>query len=343
MIIDNLTATELFVEKKSLITITGNSTKNNKGRLVVDDMDNHLVSTIDSGDTPLYRLASYSGSDDLMLFNETTKQVKFLEVGERIDFNIDFEKGTQYFIGAKKVVSTSVKDGVFTVDLGTKKIFKIFLDGTELYMYRADNSKGTIQITGLERGLIDNFSQIVCWLYEDNEITDSTTFEIEFYNFPTIWQQDEFRGGEYFETFKGIPIDEFESTNLNQNVSKTVFRKNFSNAQSSIINSIENTLELSVFNVSDRISFPQYVGSDEFRLIFVNSLFGRVVLVNNCSLVNGISLSFEKDRNWERLNIQCGNYIDINILNPSVYGKGKYGKGQYGSGTWVYNSARREV
>lgn len=345
MVIDNLTSTDVYIEKKQLIKIICDKTTNSNGLLEIDALNNPLITMIDSGDTPLYRLSEYSGNKKVMLYNPTTKQLRLLGNGEFIDINIDFIKGTQYFLEAERIKSTNVNKNIFNINLNGNNIFKIFLDGTELTRYDIDRENNTITILGIEKNLLDDFSQIVCWTYKSNTIPASSNdkFVIEYYNYQTIWDQESFHDGTYFESFKGEELNTFDSLSINQSITKTNYKNNFNNSYRNIINSVENTIDINIFNISDKVTMTQYVGNEEFRMILNNPLYGRVVLINNCRLDNGVSLSFEKEKNLERLSIPCGNYIDIQISDPSIYGKGKYGKGQYGSGAWIYNSARREV
>lgn len=362
--IDSLTSTSFYVEKQSLITITCNSKKNNEGIIKTDDYENSLVSLIDSGDTPLYRLKSYNGENKVMLYNSATKYIQLVSSNEFIHMNLDFIKGLNYYIGAKRIISSNYNSNnyTFTIALDGLNIFKIFLDnGIELKNYDIKinsrsvkrneinsntnleyNTYADIQIKGLDRQFLDDFSEIIVFAYRDNKIIDDTEFIIEYYGYPTIYEYTSFIDQTYFETFNGEELTSFDSFNINQNVTKTTIKRNFGNIPKTIINSIENSGDIETFLISDETDVIQYLGNNVFRCILINPVFGRVVLINNCTLFdNGVSLNYQKEKNTRKLSISCGNYIDINMSNSNAYGEDKYGKGQYGTGTWVTNSARR--
>ncbi|MGL6185539.1 MAG: hypothetical protein ACRC1T_09205 [Clostridium chrysemydis] len=342
MIIDSLTTMEVFIEMKSLLRIVGNSSVNSTGTLEIDSNNNSLISEIDSGDTPLYRLSVYNGKNGLMLYNPTTKYLQIANEGDFLNVDIDFERGTKYYIGSKLIKSVSVnrENSSFEVPLDGLNIFKIFMDGRELKSHSTKNN--TITIYGNDRLLIDDFSELVVYAYETTNITsEDNIFEIEYYQYETVWNKDTFLDGSYFEEIKGIYVNCFESTSINQSVTKTMYRGRFKYATESRINSIDNTADFSVFSASEFIDMVQYIGTNEFRMIFANSSMGRYVLLNNCRNTNGTSLILEKSKNTKKFNLSCGNYIDIEMSSSSKYGEGRYGRKLYGSNIWVINSHRK--
>ena len=339
--IDNLTCTSVYVEKKSLLKIIGNSTTNSQGILEIDSSGNSLVSIIDSGDTPLYRLAKYTGNEGLMLYNSTTQHIQIAKEGDILDSNLDFERGTKYFIGSKLIKSTSVTGNIFTVDLNSLNVLKLFIDGREIKSYSISNNE--ITILGANRLIVDMFSELVVYAYETTIISGNVEFEIDYYQYDTVWNKDTFADESYFETIRGIDINCFDSVSINQTVGKTVYRNGLKKSNDTRINSVDNVIDMNIFSVSDLPDMLQYVGYDEFRMIFINNINSRTVLVNNCKVDNGISLVFEKAKNTKKFTISCGNYIDILTAVPSYYGVDRYGRLQYGSGTYVLNSHRVEV
>lgn len=341
ILVDSLTSTHVYVEKKVNSSIIGNSNINNNGVLEIDSLGNSLISYIDTGDTPLFRLSKYNGNDNLLLVNETTKQFQLASQGDMLFIPLDYSKGIKYYIGAKKTFSTSLNKNVFEVEL-KENIFKVFLDnGTEITNYSKGENK--ITVIGADSELIDDFTQLIVYSYEKNSISDNVEFEISYYTYNTTWEYNSFMDGTYFETFIGNEILNFESLNINQDVTKTTNKTEFCDSEYTIINSIKNTADLTVFMSLDSTDIVQYVGTDEFRMILINPQYGRTVIVNNMFLNNGVSLNYEKSKNTKTFNISCGNYIDISVDIASAYGEGRYGKGQYGTGTWVFNSARGEV
>lgn len=342
MVIDNLTSMDVFIETKSLLKIIGTSTINSTGTIEVDSNNNNLISEIDSGDTPLYRLASYKGNNGFMLYNPTTKNLQIANEGDFLDIDIDFEKGTKYYIGAKLIKSTSVNktNGSFEIPLDGLNIFKIFMDGRELKSHATSNN--VITIYGSDRLLIDDFSELVVYAYETTNITSAEPlFEIEYYQYETIWNRDSFVDESYFDEIKGIYVNCFESTSINQNVTKTAYRGGFKYSTKTRINSIDNTADFNIFSASGFIDMVQYVGVNEFRMIFANHSMGRYILLNNCRNTNGTSLILEKSKNMKKFNLSCGNYIDIELGESSRYGKDRYGRGLYGSNVWIINSHRK--
>ena len=341
MIIDNLTATNVYVEKRKMLTITANQDINNNGVLEVDDNKNQLVSIIDTGDTKLYKLKSYSGDGGLMLYNPTTHHIQIAQEGSFLQVGLDFIKGTRYFINAKRVMSTSVTGTTFQVPLNGLKIFKIFLDnGREVSDYIEEGN--SITVNGLQRVFVDEFSKIEVFCYESIEIADnSTSFQIEYMGYDTIFDMDKFIEEDNFipPIFNGREVTLFESVVLNSSTTKETFKSNFEYRGKGIIQSVKNTFELSIFGVSDIDDIYSYLGSDEFRLICVNPTFGRVVLVNNCYIENGVSINLEKEKNLKRTTVDCGNYIDILSSYAEAYGTGRYGVGSYG-GMRIVNSHR---
>lgn len=368
IVIDALANTEVFVEKKKLITITANYTKNNDGYLRVDDSNNPLISMVDSGHTPLYRVKEYTGKDYLMLYNQTTKQMQLVKTGHFINISVDFVSGVKYFLNAKRILVTQHTKNIFHVDLKGYRIFKVFLDnGIELFNYTYDDTSLTVK--GLEKNFIEDFTEIVLFVYtgininKEYEITVSRdennskpileyeetqysdiTFSLEYYNYNSVYDSTSFMDGSYFENgFLGNELLCFDKLTINENIEKETTKNNFRVCDKSIIKSIEVTAELETFDVDDLSDMVQYVGKDEFRLLLVNPVFGRIFLINNCILNNGVPMTFQKESNMKNCKISCGNYIDIKITDSREYSRGKYGKGMYGSGTWIINSHRREV
>lgn len=339
--IDNLTCTSVYVEKKSLLKIIGNSTTNSQGILEIDSSGNSLVSVIDSGDTPLYRLAKYTGNEGLMLYNSTTQHIQIAKKGDILDSNLDFERGTKYYIGSKLIKSTSVSGSVFTVDLNGLNVLKLFIDGREIKNYSINGNK--ITILGANRLIIDMFSELVVYAYATTVISGNVEFEINYYQYDSIWNKDTFSDESYFENIRGIELTCFDSVSINQTVGKTVYRNGLKKSNDTRINSVDNVIDMNVFSESELPDMLQYVGYEEFRMILINNLNSRTVLVNNCKVDNGISLIFEKAKNTKKFTISCGNYIDILNAHPSAYGMDRYGRLQYGSGTYVLNSHRVEV
>lgn len=342
MIVDNLTAMETYVETQSLLKIIGNTTTNSNGLLEKDSNNNELITVIDSGDTPLYRLAVYTGIDGLMLYNPTTKNIQIAKEGDFLNVAVDFTRGTKYYIGAKLIKSTSVNvlNGSFEVPLNGLNVFKIFMDGRELKSYSINNN--TISIYGNDRRLLDNFSELIIYAYQTTVIdNDSIMFEIEYYQYEVIWDKDLFFDSDYLESIKGININCFESMSINQSVTKTLYRGGFKRSTKSRINSIDNTVDLNIFSGLGFIDMLQYVGTNEFRMIFINPASGRCILLNNCRNDNGVSLILEKSKNTKKFNLSCGNYIDMQHSEPSIYSNGRYSKGLYSSDMWVYNSHKK--
>lgn len=361
MIIDNLTATNMYFEKKVLINITCNSEQNSDGRIVVDDLGNSLVNIVDSGDTNLYRLKS--STKRIMFYNETDKRIRIVSEGELIDMPLDFSKGTRYFLDSRREYGFYRGDYMFEVtNLSEYEVFKIFLDdGREITSY--DIEGNNVILKGVDRLYIDSFSEIIVYLYKSTSLRNPTSmsvdrnednsssllnysengisFVLEYYNYENIIDIESFIDGSYFETFVGNETNCFESLEISQSVTKDSEKRNFSNVARSRINSVDNSVDLNLFNGSDEVDLIQYIGRDEFRIVLVNPVFGRIVIINNCYIINGISLIYEKEKNYKKVALTCGNYIDINVSNPSEYGMGRYGRGQYGTGTQIFNSSRR--
>lgn len=338
MIIDNLTATNMYFEKKVLINITCNSEQNSDGRIVVDDLGNSLVNIVDSGDTNLYRLKS--STKRIMFYNETDTRIRIVSEGELIDMPLDFSKGTRYFLDSRREYGFYRGDYTFEVtNLSEYEVFKIFLDdGREITSY--DIEGNNVILKGVDRLYIDSFSEIIVYMYKETT-SANYPFVLEYYNYENIIDIENFIDGSYFETFVGNETNCFESLEISQSVTKDSEKRNFSNVARSRINSVDNSVDLNLFNGSDEVDLIQYIGRDEFRIVLVNPVFGRIVLINNCYIINGISLIYEKEKNYKKVTLTCGNYIDINVSNPSEYGMGRYGRGQYGTGTQIFNSSRR--
>ncbi|MGL5049476.1 MAG: hypothetical protein ACRC6E_02430 [Fusobacteriaceae bacterium] len=342
MIIDSLTSTEVYVERKGLAKIFGSSTINKAGVLTVDSLENALVSNIDSGDTPLYKLDKYTGEDGLMLYNPTNKYLQIAKEGDLLKVGLDFEKGTRYYIGAKLIKSTNKKGSEFDVALNGLEVFKIFIDGRELKNYSAIGNKVTVM--GSDVNVLDIFSEIIVYAFKSQSIEGNEEFEISYDQYMSIWEYDSFTDGSYIDTLLGTEVTCFESLSIAQQVGKTVYRgSGFNFANKTRLNSIDNTLELELFDAKETLDVLQWANTGEFRFILLNPTFGRCVIVNNCKIDNGINMVYDKSKNTKKVTISCGNYIDIKIRDQSEYGANKYGKGLYGSGTYVVNSHRRRT
>lgn len=338
LVIDNLTATDVYVEKRNLVKILCNNEKNNKGMLEVDENGNNLISNIDSGDTPLYRVSKYTGEGSVLFYNPTTKNMQIVGQSDFLNIDIDFERGTKYYLDAKIISSNKRNKSVFDIELGDYIPLKVFLDGREINTYVSD--RNTLTIKGTDTLLLDIFSEITVYVYKTTNINSpSIELELEYYQYDSIWDKESFFSDIYFEeTLKLIPLKCFESLSITQNVGKTTYRDRFMKSSRTKINYIDNISELEIFDTTVDIDMTQWCGREEFRLIFINPHFGRCILLNNCKIDNGISIVFDKSKNTKKFNLSCGNYIDIKIGEPSAYGAGKYGKGLYGTNTYIYNS-----
>lgn len=345
MIIDSLTNTKLFVEKRKPVNIIVNKNTNNNGILEIDENKNPLISELDSGDTELYRLESYNGEDGVLLYNPTTKAMQLAKSGDFLRITIDFEKGTKYYTGAKVITSSKVNvtEGSFIVDeLGGKNILKIFMNGREIKSYRISLNK--IFVLGMDKSLLDYHSDIVIYAYDSNSISNEIEIVIKYYQYNKIFDVDSFFDETYFQdNFTGEEFINFESLSVEPQVERTMYKRNFGFSKKFRINSISNRVDLNLFLVSGIRDFIEYVGSSEFRILLVSSLFDRIVIINNCSVSDGVSLVYDKSKNGKKFNIECGNYIDIYKSKPHPYNKGKYGRYKYGGGYIYLDNSHRNV
>lgn len=338
--IDSLVDTNVYFELPIALNITCNATKNQDGKMAKDDSDNSLVSMIDSGDTFLGKLESYNGSDGLLLYNETTNEMEILAQGDLCKVHIDFRKGLNYYIGAKKIIATRQSGFVFDADIGTKQVFKIFLDGREVLFYTKTST--TITVQQVSSAIIDDFTKLVVILYDTNAITDSTEFVISYNNYKTIYHQDTFMNLAYFKDidFRGQNMESIQSVNPNQEVTKTNIRNGFKDSDLSLINKVKNTLDVVSYIIEGQSDLTEVVGSNDFRVILINPFAHRLLIFNNCRLDRGISFKYDKGGNTRSYALDCGNTIEINVHEENgSYGEGLYGKGLYGTNTYIVNSS----
>lgn len=338
--LDSLTDTYVYFELTSDINITCNNTVNQNGKLEVDDSGNSLISRIDSGDTPLGKLESYNGDDKLLVYNETTNEMELLAEGDLFKLNIDFDKGVDYYLGAKKVLATRISGFTFSADIGTKNVFKVYLDGKDVKFFTYDAT--TITVQGVSSARVDDFTKLTVILYDEHAITDSTEFVISYSNYTTIYQQDDFMNLSYFKAveFNGEDMEMIQSINPNQEVNKTNIRNSFKNADLSIINKVTNTLEVVSYVLEGYIDLADIVGLNNFRIVLINPFIHRCVIFNNCRMDKGINLSYEKEGNTRKYSLDCGNRIEVTVHGElGAYGEGYYGKGLYGTNTSVINSS----
>lgn len=342
MIIDNLTSTNIYFEKTQSINITCNNIINNKGILEQDDNKNELISFIDIGDTLLKTLENYNGTDSI-LFYDDFNNIKLVNNNDRIDIPLNFITGTKYLIGAKKLYGTRIKNNKFRIqNIGNLNIFKVFLDnGKEISTYTRDND--TIILNGSYTAYIDDFTKLIVYVYTDNKITGNTKFTISYNGYPKIFDKESFLNGAYFEDSLSDEIICIDEVQITQNVAKDTYRNQFEFSSNDIINNIENSVEFNLFDGDEVTDMIQYIGNCEFRLVFVNSLFNKTLIVNNCFINNGISLEFAKEKNIKKFTISAGNYIEVKNSNDSYYGKKEYGKRAYSGEMFIYNSGRRDV
>lgn len=341
MTIDSLVDTSVYFEKKVPLSITCNSTQNNDGVLKVDNNNNNLLSIIDSGDTMLGRLTSYSDDNAILFHNPTTNNIRIVRVGDDINLPIDFIQGTRYYLNAKILIGAYEGDYTFNTNLTEDvNIFKIFLDdGREIKSYLVDNGK--IRVTGTDRLYVNDLSEIILYTYKSTHINDALTFKIDYMGYSSIYDEHEFLDGDYFDTIIGMEINNFESLEISQNVTNDIIKKDFYVSSKSIVNTVENSIIFDLFNISGVKDVVTSFDGVEFRIILCNRHFGRVTIVNNCRLDDSISLIYEKEKNKKKFNVLAGNYIDINLSTPSYYGLDKYGTGNYGIGKQIFNSSRR--
>ena len=312
MIIDSLTNTSMYIEKKVPIEIFANSTINNNGILEVDNNKNNLISPINIGDNILGVLKEYNGIDSVMFYSPINKQICLAKQGDKINIKFDYINGIKYFIGARKIVTCNPVNYVFNCDLTGVKVFKIFADtGREIKNYIVGAGKLTVK--GKDRLYIDDFTEITIYVYKQSQLKGTQTyFRLQYDGYSIVYDKNLFISHDYFKVFKGIEVKLFDSLELSQSIIKDTNRDYFQSTANSIVNSVENSIDLQTFIGSGEVDLPIYVGKDEFRIILISQGLERVVLINNCGVGGeGISLIYAKDRNSKKYKISCGNYIEI--------------------------------
>lgn len=340
MIIDNLTSTEIYFEMKENMIITCNKNINNNGLIEKDSHDNNLISPIDIGDININKLTNYNGELGVLLYDDNF--MKLVHNNEDVNIPINFKKGLKYLIEVKiNEYNCDINQNfIITDDISQFKIFKIFLDNGQELQYRLEDNK--IIILGVEKNYIDKFSTISVILYKDNKITNEITFNLEYLGYHTIFDKDSFFNGDYFEKFPSFELATLEEFSFTKNIVKEDIHAQFNHKNQPVINNINTSVDIQVFEANQIIDMIQYVADNEFRLIVANLQFGKIILINNCRVENEVSLNFEKEKNTKKTTLSCSNYIDIRTSQPSVYSKGKYGKMSYSSGDiWILNSSRR--
>ena len=343
MIIDSLTNTRLFVDMKVPSYIYVNSIINANGSLEVDSNDNHLISEIDSGFTPLGRLTKYTGGNQLMLHNESSGSLVFLKEGDPINIDCDFGKGLKYYINSEILRTKTRVGSKFEINLSGRKVFRVLFRGREVKNFTSDDRGITLQ--GNEHLLLDSLSEIIVYTYERNTAVGVVENDIEIsymqYRNIAVWgDADSPNFLSYLESGYLLESNNFESLSITPTVSKTGILTSFKGITSIIINNIENTLSLELFLDTSETTIPKWVGTNEFRVILSNPMFGRLVLINNCLLDSSESLIYSKEKNTVNLTIGCGNYIDIQISDGHDYGVYHYSDGVYGKKSVIKNSHR---
>lgn len=347
ILIDSLTDTILYIEKKIPMNIVCNKLINKNGLLEIDANKNALISMVDSGDTFLKRLTAYNGQDGVLFYNRKTKAMQLVKLGEELNITIDFDKGTQYFLGAKKIKCSNYDniEGSFSCsELGNANIFKIFCDGREIQTYRVDSIQNKIFILGNEKFLLDEYSDIIIYTYTKNTIDDETTFTVSYTQYRNIFNINTFMDESYFqEEFTGEKIINFESISIEPQTIRESYKKPFGFGNRYRINSITNRTELNVFLIDEQIDLVSYTDRKEFRIILINTTFGRALILNNCYVTEGTTITYDKSKNTKKMNIEFGNYLDIYRDYTHSYGKGRYGRYKYGGGSiYLENSHRTQ-
>jgi hypothetical protein len=334
MTIDCLSDTDVYVERKVEATITVNTTKNENGILEVDDFGNLLVSIIDTGETEYSTLESYSGRDGVMLYNTMTNEIQVCKVGDTIRVRNDYIRGTRYYTGASRVLSTSVNNKTFTVPINGKKVLKVQLMGRDIKAFASIDN--TIRILGSEAFLVDAFSEITVYLYDEVP----TTFSIKYFTYRKVW--DDTMGDHLFweNDFIGNKLENFNEASISSSVEEDITRNSFGDYSKRTLNSVDNQINMTTFNGSGLFNIVDNILDDEFRIIFFNGYYRRVVLVNNCIISDNVNIIYDKNKNTKSFTIYCGNYIDINNGSTKIYGDGKYGTGGYGGDKTIKNSSR---
>lgn len=340
MIIDSLSDTEVYIEQRITTSIKINKNTNSKGLLEMDELGNELISIVDAGETTFSRLERYNGKDGLMLYNQTTKELQIATQGSMLRIRNDYVKGTKYFIGAKRIFSTGVENFVFQVPLDGRKVFKVQLQGIDIPTFEV--SGNSIKIIGNSKFIIDRFSKLVVYAYEDESVSNESDVDIEitYETYETVWKDDMLNDPSFFENFRGDQLESFNEATINSSVEEDVVSRDYSNIGVRILNKINNTINLTTFDGLELYSITDSMVGQKFRMLFYNGFIGRVVLVNDCVLSDNMNIIYNQNKNTKSFSIYCGNYIDIKLGLDKPYGRGFYGRGKYGGGKSVRNSAR---
>lgn len=340
MSINSLIDTLVFFERRRPMSITYSSNTVLDNIIVKDDNENDLKGEIDSGDTYITQVKEYEGDDSLLLYNIYDDNIRVVKKGEKIsNFKIDFYNGTRVYLGAKRVFGKYKEKNIYNTDtpLSEYSVLKIFSDnGKEIKNYDIKQEDSTITIKGNDRYIVDDETTLIIYVYKTIQ---SGSFVLQYEGYNKILDLTNFLNEEYFmDSFDGNSIDSFESFDISLSSTEDTIRQKFTKKTINVINYYENKVSIDIFDVSEKSSLLDDVKEEEFRLILVNPNFGRVCLINNCTIKPTFSNVFEKGKVSKSLEINFSNYIEVTITGQSYYGKASYGIGKYGGESKIFNT-----
>ena len=338
---DNMNNSEMYIEFFSEINITINSSTNENGKILIDDLNNDLIGIFDIGITKLKKLETYTESRKLLLYDTRTWGLYSQE--DVIQNYIDFDNGTNYKIDAD-IEYYSTFDGIsqFTfTSLTDKDIFKVFLNGIEVVDYSKSGDNIIIQGDFLDYiDIIDNDMFIITY---SSIQTISFDIIITYDGFNQIFDPIRFLDDCILDKTNLTKIGFYKSFDITNSRENTKFKNNFEIAPTTFTNDIRNSLNIEHLQDSLFNDIQILVGNNKFRLIQHNPHIGKAIFYNNCSINDGDTSRIAKENNTRRFTVDFGNYIIAGFESElSYYGEGIYGFGTYGAygGYLIFNSRR---
>lgn len=272
----------------------------------------------------------YIGAKKITIKSQTKNKFKIITNGYRI-FKIFLDNGLELkeYIIDNGYLSITGNDNIYIDDFSEITVYVIkeynIKSENQLSISRDENNELTTLDFNISKYIVGSFKSLDVMRDEENsstqlnyssDILNNYDFKLTYMGYPTIYDKDRFFDS-YFDT-NGMELLCFERLSISNSIEKDSFRTFFRNSDKTTIRKIVNSCEIEVFNDSEFKDFTQFIKQDEFRFVLVNPSYGRVFILNNCRINNGMNIVFQKEKNTKSLNISSGNYIDISTNDNSV-------------------------
>ena len=334
---ENIRDLEFYIEPLKKIKVNITSTVNNSGYLSVNEKNDSMYSILGFM-TPITKIVGYSSNyyNNLLIYNDEGWGLykDFIVETDKPIFVINPRLVTHYRINTlKSNLNSTTGDGIFSISLTGRTLFKVFINSIETTSYTASSTTITITDSNLLNGYYDSLTVIHYATYQ----TIVNPFYLETKGVEAFYNLDsELCDYTFFDNMTSIEtINEFGDT-----ITKTI--EDRIKSQSNIVNEEIVTAISNQIQCSLNENFQNLGALDWFRFIVYNPMEDVCYIYSNCRIKTGINKSYNGTVNTKTYTIDFEDRLEIYSGDSVAYGEGLYGVGTYG-GAKIISAIYKDV